>query len=42
MNVMLGKELNHMLDRSTYFQTLINDVMDNSVSEYWEDAVTEW
>lgn len=42
MNVMLGKELNHMIDRSNYFQTLIKDVMDNSESEYWEDAVTEW
>ena len=31
-----------MIDRSNYFQTLIKDVMDNSESEYWEDAVTEW
>lgn len=31
-----------MIDRSNYFQTLIKDVLDNSESEYWEDAVTEW
>lgn len=42
MNVMFGKELSYMIDRSNYFQTLIKDVMDNSESEYWEDAVTEW
>ena len=42
MNIRFGKELSHMLNRSTYSKTLIKDVMDNSESECWDDAVKEW
>lgn len=31
-----------MVCDSKYLQTLIKDVMDNSESKYWDDAVTEW
>jgi len=36
------KELTHMVTESRYLQTLIKDVMDNSESNSWELAVTEW
>lgn len=31
-----------MTDKSNFFQNLIKEVMDNSESEYWEQAVAEW
>ena len=42
MNIMFGKELSHMLNKSNYSKTLIKDVMDNSESGCWDDAVKEW